>query len=388
MGGVTYVTNLVRALAALPKDERPDVSVVEQPDTDWGLYSSVAPLVRIVPWPETRPRTIVGRMKLAVNPTVFHDMQAKQLRESGAECLFPCKTIDDVRRGVSWIGWAVDFQHRHFPEFFPLAQIERKEALLRELADSASLVVTSSKCVKRDFGRFLPQAAAKARVLRFHTVPDQTWFESDPAETVQRYRLPGRYLMVPNQFFVHKNHRCVFAALRIIRDRGLDAHVVCTGRTEDTRSPEYVQDLFECVSAAGIRPYVHVLGLIPRFDQIQIMRAATAVLQPSFFEGWSTVVEDARCLGKRIFLSDIPVHREQAPPNAVYFEPSYPESLADGLAQQWPDLRPGGDFLAEAAARDAQRDLVIEFGRNFVRIARHVTGDRTDAKERRYALYA
>jgi hypothetical protein len=39
------------------------------------------------------------------------------------------------------------------------------------------------------------------------------------------------------------------------------------------------------------------------------------------FEGWSTVVEDAKSLNKFIFLSDIPVHREQNPLNVCYFNP-------------------------------------------------------------------
>ncbi len=42
-----------------------------------------------------------------------------------------------------------------------------------------------------------------------------------------------------------------------------------------------------------------------------LLRGAAAVLQPSRFEGWSTIIEDAKSLGKPIVASDIAVHREQ-----------------------------------------------------------------------------
>jgi hypothetical protein len=112
-----------------------------------------------------------------------------------------------------------------------------------------------------------------------------------------------------------------------------------------------------------------VLGLIPRSDQIQLMRGATAVVQPSLFEGWSTVVEDARCLGKRLFVSDIAVHREQDPPAAVFFNPWEPEALANALAKEWAALPHGLDPVAEARARTAYRNGIMQFARNFTQIA-------------------
>ena len=89
---------------------------------------------------------------------------------------------------------------------------------------------------------------------------------------------------------------------------------------------------------------VYLLGLIPRNDQIGIFRKAAAVIQPSCFEGWSTVVEDSRAIGRPIFISDIPVHREQAPPKAIYFSPLSDSILADLLYNHWPSLCPAQIF--------------------------------------------
>ena len=85
---------------------------------------------------------------------------------------------------------------------------------------------------------------------------------------------------------------------------------------------------------------VYLLGLIPRNDQIGIFRKAAAVIQPSCFEGWATVVEDSRAIGNPIFISDIPVHREQAPQSNL-FSPLSDSILADLLYNHWPSLLPG-----------------------------------------------
>jgi glycosyltransferase involved in cell wall biosynthesis len=58
------------------------------------------------------------------------------------------------------------------------------------------------------------------------------------------------------------------------------------------------------------------------------MKYSIALINPSLFEGWSSTVEEAKSLGKRIILSDIPIHREQNPPGGLYFKSDDPEMLA------------------------------------------------------------
>ena len=58
------------------------------------------------------------------------------------------------------------------------------------------------------------------------------------------------------------------------------------------------------------------------------MKKAKAIIQPSFFEGWSTVVEDVKAVNNFILLSDIEVHREQMTTNCVFFNPNNEGELA------------------------------------------------------------
>lgn len=51
------------------------------------------------------------------------------------------------------------------------------------------------------------------------------------------------------------------------------------------------------------------------------------VIQPSQYEGFSLVPQEAIAFGKRLLVSDIPAHRETCGNNATYFDPANAESL-------------------------------------------------------------
>jgi glycosyltransferase involved in cell wall biosynthesis len=73
------------------------------------------------------------------------------------------------------------------------------------------------------------------------------------------------------------------------------------------------------------------LGLVPRRHVISLMRTCAALINPSFFEGWSSTVEEARVLGVPMLLSDLAVHREQMGNAATYFKADDAEELAARL---------------------------------------------------------
>lgn len=75
--------------------------------------------------------------------------------------------------------------------------------------------------------------------------------------------------------------------------------------------------------------------MIPYQDMASLMYHSVAVINPSFFEGWSTTVEEVKSYGKKIILSDIEVHREQNPKHAIYFSPENAGELADILWHTW-----------------------------------------------------
>jgi hypothetical protein len=70
-------------------------------------------------------------------------------------------------------------------------------------------------------------------------------------------------------------------------------------------------------------------------EVISLIYHSTLIINPSFFEGWSTTVEEAKLLNKKIILSDIKTHLEQNPDNAVYFDPKKPNELAKRIEKNF-----------------------------------------------------
>ena len=96
-----------------------------------------------------------------------------------------------------------------------------------------------------------------------------------------------------------------------------------------------------------------MLGKVPRVDQLQLLRRAAFVVQPSSCEGWNTGVEEARALGKRVLLSDLQVHREQAWEDCRLFNVGNISALAAGLEELWRTTVPGPGPSEESARRAA-----------------------------------
>ena len=256
------------------------------------------------------PTSIVGRTRRYVKRklTGAHGV-GDLLGASGISAVFP--SLPCANPGVPFIFWLPDFQYLHLPELFSEEMRTFYARYYEENVERASAVVVSSQHAAEDFQRVFPKQISKVRIVRFCSVPTEEWELSSPQETADRYGLPATYFVLPNQFSHHKNHGVIVEAVRILADRHLDAVVACTGSTFGFRGPDYFRALMERIESLGLRDRFKVLGLLPRSDYIALARGAAAVLQPSRFEGWSTVIEDARSLGKHILASDISVHREQ-----------------------------------------------------------------------------
>ena len=79
-----------------------------------------------------------------------------------------------------------------------------------------------------------------------------------------------------------------------------------------TEYPNYFPRLSKFVADNQLEKRIRILGFIPKLDQIALMKNATAVIQPTAFEGTpgGLAIYDAISLGVRTIVSDIPVNRE------------------------------------------------------------------------------
>lgn len=246
-----------------------------------------------------------------------------------------------------------DFQPFHFPEYFPPRELARRRAEVLRLGATAARLIVYAEPVRSDMARFVPQFVSKTRIVTpLSEIPEQV-YACDPLEPVRSYHLPRKFFYVPNQFWQHKNHALVLKALDLLRERNIHPFVVMTGLFHDDRAPQFAATFLRQVSEMDLRDRVVLLGLVPREHVYLLIRQSLAVINPSLFEGYGMTTAETRWLGKRALLSDIPAHRAQNPPHAVFFDPSDPSSLAEAMATAWSEYVPGPDLALEAQARQA-----------------------------------
>lgn len=370
-GGAEYVRNLASAIHAAAPATKISLLCAADAAAEWRERMPATSLIEI-----RKPRA--ARWLDRFRPRNAHFTEPA--RAAGLDALYPFTYDNRYNVGVSfplgnrvppWAGWIPDFQHRFLPQLFDAKEIARREQGIAGLLNEASVVVLSSQSAARDLARFHPEHASKAAVLSFATFPAADWYAPYAADDLKW--LPERFFLVSNQFWRHKNHLVLLEALKLLAARGVRPVVICTGQLHDFRDPDYAGLILRTIHATGLTAQVLLVGLVPRRMQIEMMRRCLAVVQPSLFEGWSTVVEDARVLGRPCLLSDLDVHQEQNPPGARFFTRDSPAELAEALDAAWRELPPGPDPEAEQIARNRADERIVEVGRTFLQIAARIS---------------
>lgn len=367
IGGFNYLTNLIRAVLTLP--DRP-----------------ITPVLFVPPdMPQERIEAF-GDIEVVRTPWVAASGWRALLRKSmlrfGADwpmlALLRRHRIDVLsheaclgsRASLPAICWIPDFQHRRMPEFFPAAECAARDRGYGRYAREATIVLLSSEDARRDLAAFAPDSLPRSRVLNFTAGMAASAPAMALADLQEKYGFDGPYFHLPNQFWAHKNHRVVIEALAAMMEQGGEAPLVlATGHTRDRRQPDHFAELEKLIAERGVKERFRILGLVPREDLTALMAHAVALINPSFFEGWSTSVEESKSLGLPIILSDIPVHREQAPPAGIFFDPASAGALVAALGEAsaiGPERRAAlrQDAAAALAARQA------DFARRYLAIVR------------------
>ena len=269
--------------------------------------------------------------------------------------------------GVATCMWVWDLQHRVLPSMFPQQQLDSLDWTFTMDAERGDLIVVSSEASRDDFREFLPQHAHKVRVYHF---PSRFAFDSAVAsspptsETLARYGVEDRFLLVVNQFWQHKNHDAVVEACGLLKQRHGDCpQVVMIGLPIDDRDPSgrYISNLMAKIAAYRLEGRVKMLGFVPSADRDDLFRTCTALVQPSRFEGWNTSIEDAKAIGLPVIASDLAVHREQLADPIGFFDCDDVERLAD--------LMLAGIALPGGPQTERERAALVRHGRSLRRSA-------------------
>ncbi len=359
-GGVeSYVQGLAAGLSALDGDERYEfvgsrlqheaiapflggpTSFVTLPDT---LRSSRL-LVRFM---ATRPgkAAVALRQRVRAGSTVQPGSSPDAVEQDTYSVVhYPAPSGELTRHPNIYQPW--DLQHLHFPEFFSADQLRGRE-VWRVCSERATYVLVASEFVRDDVigaydvdpGRVAVVAPGVPTAL--HAAPPNP-------------RPSGiAFALYPAQPWKHKNHLRLLEAIALLKDRGTEVPVVCSGPPNP-----HEQAVRQRAHDLGLDSLVRFPGYLTDAELATRYQQARCLVFPSLFEGFGFPVLEAFNAGLPVTCSSTTSLPELAGDAAALFDPTDVEAMADAIERVWSDE----DLRAQLVARGHERAALYSWDR-------------------------
>ena len=328
IGVVYYLLSIVKSLNFLPDDEKPEIVILFETNCEKYLNQFDFPYVSKVKIDYNKHKKAKYLLSLILRSNLFVNAIIRQNRLDGIFPLMDAPVRPNVK-ACKVASWIPDFQHKFYPGFFTRQNLLLRETRFNKILHNCDYVFLSSENAHSHLKQFykIPKSGSAIRVMPFVSMINDLNLP-DFSAIEKKYTINTPYFLVSNQFYAHKNHIAVFKAAKKLKEEGLNFRIFMTGKTEDYRDPQFFGTLTDFIEENKLGEIVQILGLIPREDQLALLKRSLAVIQPSKFEGWSTIIEDAKSFQVQVICSAIDVHREQMGDRGFYFEPDDADELA------------------------------------------------------------
>lgn len=328
IGGVYYIYNLIKATNCLNDDDKPIFYILTNSENDFSVLKKETnyPYLELLLYRNRNKFVhyfnlfvnVYLKISFSIQPKVFVPKDFEKL-----DLIFPSPFFGIKKISKTSIFWIPDFQEKHLPEMFSRGVIRSRTRLNNFISKKRNeYLVLSSVSALNDFKTFFPKSNINTFVLPFSVFHEKLSIE-ESKNYVREWISKGSYFYTPNQYWQHKNHLILIEAMNQLKKSGnLNFYLICSGKQHDPRNPSYFSELVKLINDYGLNDHVILLGFLDRNVQMSLIQNAKAIIQPSKFEGWSTVIEDAKALSKVVICSNLAVHHEQLGEKGIYFNPN------------------------------------------------------------------
>jgi len=331
-GVVIYIQNIIKGFKLLDDHLRPHLIVI---------YSEQSPIEDIkeinYPYIEYYLYKPISRnfFKLAINKitkTFLKTYLIKRLSfPKNIDLLYPYFECEETYFYKERMYWKPDFQEQFYPQYISKNEFDFVDSEMKKIASNPNYtLVLSSQSAIKDYKTYFSPILNPVKLLRFISLlPDAS--RTEKGKLLNEYTITEQYFIVANQFWPHKNHMLILEAMKILIDKGKVFQIVMTGKKSSYRDENYLLKMETFIKENGLEKNVKLTGFISREDQLVLMKNAICALQPSLFEGWSTVIEDCKSLNQFVIASDLEVNIEQINTNCLFFERNNAMDLAEKM---------------------------------------------------------
>lgn len=245
---------------------------------------------------------------------------ARAARRLEADVLHSPANVGPWHSRVPLVVTTHDMLPFRFPDFVPGPYAPVLRALMAGTARAASRIITISTASGSEIGHFVAGARGRIDVI--------------PLASSARVALPSEersadLLLALGNRLPHKNFDGLIRSLALIDERSRPRLVVTGSHGADPLAP--------LVDELGLREWVTLEGWISDARLDALFAETTAVVVPSFVEGFGLPALEAMAHGAPVLCADIPALREVAADAAAYFDPGSPASIAQAISSTLAD---------------------------------------------------
>jgi glycosyltransferase involved in cell wall biosynthesis len=337
-GARLFVLDLLGELLGRP--ESPEIHLLVKPDAEESVSALAAKgafVHRLGPGLDVEePRKILRtRRRLHGFFQPLLDLAAPDrasLKRLGADVLFsPLGTAAFHEAGLPHVVVAYDFQDLVYPEFFDADERRRRIEFRGDLR-RADRVVAISQATKLMAVERVHVKAERIAVLP--PIAGALRQPLDARDAIARLDALGlfraEYAVYPANFWPHKNHERLLAAVGRVAAEAPDFLLVLCGALDEARVA--LQDKTREMGLAG---HVRVLPYLDDADTTALLQGAELLVFPSLFEGFGIPVLEALALGVPVACSDLPALLELAGDAALFFDPADDAGMAQCILRLW-----------------------------------------------------
>ena len=368
LGGFNIIANLISAIQLLPKENIKPILIVNKKFNKKWLKDFKN--IRFIKSDLFANQSLIKRIYNKISILIFgksyeYDNFFKKNNISAlSHTLIPLGKKSLIKS----FPWIPDFQYIHYPENFSLKNRIMKNLNNEICAAHSTKIILSSFDVKNDLKKISLKAYKKSEISSFvFDVPSKKNLLS-LSKLKKKYKIRSKYFYLPNQYWIHKNHLLVLKSLKEIVKKDSSILIISTGYTDDHRSINYFKKIKKYIDDNNLNDnYIH-LGVVPYKDVMSLMFHSVSLINPSKFEGWSSSVEQAKSMGKKIILSNINVHKEQNPRRGIYFEPNNFKKLSLIMIKVWKNFSAKEENKFINIAYKNLKKRLIKYAENYQKI--------------------
>ena len=267
-----------------------------------------------------------------------------------------------------------DVNHREnleFPEIVDDSEFERKEEIFSRCLSKAIFIVTNAKIIKERICYFYRVLEDRVVVINHEpslSISNFINFDKKKMEKIKNeLGLPTNYLFYPAMYLPHKNHKNLFKALDIIKNKNKILNLVCCGNDIG-----YLKSLKNYVQSKKLEDQILFLDFIkdeylPYLYNNCSMLVMTSLIGPTNIPPW-----EAFRLKRPVIYPNLEGIKEVLGDAVLYIDPLNPENIAKGILEITENknlseqlIKKGNEKIQEIINKEEFKEIIKKIDRFF-----------------------